>query len=162
MVESIKGYIIKYFHFITQKKGYIIKFFITLFLSGLTYYLSTVIPPPRRSRWYSREYLIDFIFTDPKLYLFTTLVSLVTLIDLIFFALSIVVVSGNHFFDHDTELSKIGKMFYKLISVLGLIVIVFTFLNQIAYFSFIILSTVALLILVIAIIAIKESKKRHP
>ncbi len=158
MVESIKGYIIKYFHFSTQRKGYIIKFLITLILSWVTYYLSTIIPPPRRRR----EHLIDFLFTDPKLYLFTTLVSLVTLIDLIFFALSIVVVSGNHFFDHDTELSKIGKMFYKLISVLGLIVIVFTFLNQIAYFSFIILSTVALLILVIAIIAIKESKKRHP
>ncbi|MNW25604.1 hypothetical protein D3C74_23510 [compost metagenome] len=97
MVESLKGYIIKYFHFITQKKGYVIKFLITLILSGVTYYLSTIIPPPVRKR--KHEHLIEFLFTDPKLYLFTTLVSLVTLIDLIFFALSILVVAGNNCFD---------------------------------------------------------------
>lgn len=130
-----------------------------MILSGVTYYLSTIIPPPVRKR--KHEHLIEFLFTDPKLYLFTTLVSLVTLINLIFFALSILVVAGNNFFDHDTELSNIGEIFYKLISVLGLIVIVFTFLNQSAYFFFILLSIVSFLILVIAVIAIKENKNKN-
>ncbi|MMZ46289.1 hypothetical protein D1872_79000 [compost metagenome] len=131
----------KYMQFISQKSGFITMLVVAAILGGITYYLNLIIPKPE-----TFSVLLTYLWNDPKTYVMTCILNLVTFVIVFIAGVSIVFVSYASYVNDEYELETIGKIALIVASLFGVAISIFSIAEYFMYFGKLITIIIALAI----------------